>query len=51
MEIYLVMYGADNEMMTFSADDIEHVIEQFKDCGEDGEINHIYRCAELSFHV
>lgn len=31
MHTYLIIYGADSEMATFQADDVEHAIEQFVD--------------------
>lgn len=44
MKMYLVSYGADNFMMTFSADDTEHARDQFKDAEPDADINEIYVC-------
>jgi hypothetical protein len=31
MQNYLIMYGADNSMATFQADDVRHAVEQFVD--------------------
>lgn len=52
MKIYLILYGAENEMVTFHADDRAHAIEQFiswapisHDDGENEDsINEVFVC-------